>query len=83
MFTLHVADVFIFCDHVYAIVFDFVMDRKLEQRSNVKFCIELEKPALETISMHQEAYGDEVTCCTECFNVIGELQKKGNLIERR
>jgi hypothetical protein len=42
------------------------MDRKVA-RANVKFCIKLGKSVTETLNMLQQAYGDEVMSCTQCF----------------
>ncbi len=35
------------------------MQRLLEQRAAIKFCVRLKKTDIETLSMIQEAFGDE------------------------
>jgi hypothetical protein len=55
-----------FCDHVCVAVFDYIMDRKVEQ-VNMKFCVKLGKSFTETVSMLWKAYGDETMSHTQCF----------------
>ena len=43
------------------------MQRNLEQRYNIKFCVKLGKTATETIKMLQLAYGDEAMNRTSVF----------------
>jgi hypothetical protein len=43
------------------------MDRKAEQRANVKFCAKLGKSVTETLNMLWQAYGDEAMSHTQCF----------------
>lgn len=47
------------CDHVYVVICDLVMNRKLKRRTNVKFCVKVEKSAIETLSRFRQSYGDE------------------------
>ncbi|PSN51802.1 hypothetical protein C0J52_10895 [Blattella germanica] len=43
------------------------MDSKLEQRANIKICVNLRKSATETYEMLKEAYGNEAMSRTRCF----------------
>jgi hypothetical protein len=43
------------------------MDRKVEQRANVKFWVKLGKSVTETLNMLRQAYGDEAMSRTQCF----------------
>lgn len=48
-----------FCDHVHMLVCDFTMDRKLELRAILKFCVSLRKLATKALDMLQQAYANE------------------------
>ncbi|XP_014785597.1 protein GVQW3-like [Octopus bimaculoides] len=50
------------------------MDRKLEQGTSVKFCVELWKSAAERLTMLREAYGDESMGRTQCFKWHGRFK---------
>ena len=56
-----------FCDHVNGHICDFIMDCKLEQRVNIKFCVKLGKSASETFDMIRHVYGNETMRRARCF----------------
>jgi len=43
------------------------MDKKLEQRANIKFCVKLGKSGAETFEMIRRVYGNEAMCHATCF----------------
>jgi histone-lysine N-methyltransferase SETMAR len=43
------------------------MDRKVEQRANMKFCVKLGKSVTETLNMLRQPYGDEAMSRMQCF----------------
>jgi len=46
---------------------DFSMDVKLEQRANIKFCVNLGKSGAETFQMIRRTYGNEAMSRARCF----------------
>lgn len=56
---------------MYVVDCDSVMNRMLEQRANVKFCLQLGKSVTETWSMIRQAYSDEVMGYMQCFKWHG------------
>lgn len=63
-----------FCDHVYALVCDFIMERKLEQRANMKLCVELGNSIIETLNMLQKSYGSDSIGCAQFFKWYGRFK---------
>ena len=55
------------CDNVYGHICNFIIDRKLELRANIKFCAKLGKSATETFDMIRGVYGNETTSCARCY----------------
>jgi hypothetical protein len=55
------------CHHMCLHICDFGMDVKLEQRTNIKFCLKLGKSGAETFEMIRRAYGNEAMSCARCF----------------
>jgi len=55
------------CHHVCLHICDFSMDKKLEHRANIKFCVKLGKSGTETFEMIRCAYGYEAMCRVTCF----------------
>ena len=47
------------CHHVFLHICDFSTDVKLEQRTNIKFCVKLGKSGTETFQMRRRAYRNE------------------------
>lgn len=43
------------------------MERTIEQRFSIKFCVKLKKTATETLQMIQEAYGEDALSRTQVF----------------
>lgn len=43
------------------------MNARLEQRANIKFCVKLGKSATETLSLIQDAYGNDALSRARCF----------------
>jgi len=43
------------------------MERTIEQRFSIKFCVQLNKTATETLQMIQEAYGEDALSRTQVF----------------
>jgi hypothetical protein len=52
---------------VCVVVCNYIMDRNVEQRANVKFCVKLGKSVTETLNMLRQDYGDEAMSRTQCF----------------
>jgi len=55
------------CHHVSLNICDFSMVVKLEQRTNIKFCVKLVKFGAETFEMIWRAYGNEAMSRARCF----------------
>lgn len=45
------------------------MERKLEQRYAVKFCVKLRKSPTETFDMIRTAYGNDAMCRSRLFKL--------------
>jgi hypothetical protein len=56
------------CHHVCLHTCDFSMDMKLEQRTNIKFCVKLSKSGADTFEMILRAYRNEAMSCARCFD---------------
>ena len=53
---------------------DSIMDCKLEQRENIKFCVKLGKSATETFDMIHHVCGKEAMSRARCFTTFGPLR---------
>lgn len=71
-----------FCEHVYAVACNYIMKRKFEQRTNMKFCVHLGKSATETLSMLRQAYYNEAIGCMKCLEWPWALQMWKNVPRR-
>jgi hypothetical protein len=57
------------------------MDKKLEQRANMKFCVKLGKSGAETFEMIRCAYGNEAMCRATCFEWHAHFKRGRTSIE--